>query len=66
MLAMLNHPYETQQNKSMNASVAVYAPKNKTYGFTESIDARVAIAAATQNVGYHALWFNVSWYLVCN
>ena len=36
----------------MNASVAAYAPKNKTYGFTDSINARVAIAAAVQIVGY--------------
>ena len=43
----------------MNASVTAYAPKNKTYGFTESIDARLAIAAATQIVGYNALWFNI-------
>ena len=59
MLAMLNHPYDTQKNESMNASVAAYAPKNKTYGFTESIDARVAIAAATQIVGYYTLWLNI-------
>ena len=56
MLAMLNHPYDTQKNENMNVSVAEYAPKNKTYGFTESIDASVAMPAATQIVGYYTLW----------
>ena len=59
MLEMLNHPYDTQKNESMNASVAAYAPKNKTYGFTDSINARVAIAAAVQIVGYVVLWTKI-------
>ena len=58
-LRMLSHPYTTQKNESMNTSVASFAPKNKTYSKTESLDARVAIAAGIQILGYENFWAEI-------
>ena len=43
----------------MNTSVSYYAPKNKTYSKTQSLDTRVAIAAGVQILGYLAFWMRV-------
>ena len=40
----------------MNNSVASFGPKGKTYGKTESLDTRVAIAAGVQILGYELFW----------
>ena len=56
MLKMLHHTWSTQKNKSLNKSVTCYAPKDRTYSKTNSLDTRVAIAGAIQVVGYYALW----------
>ena len=55
-IEMLCHPYDTQKNEAMNTSVASYAPKNKTYSLTDSLQCRVAIAAGVQILGYEKLW----------
>ena len=56
MLVQLQHNWDTQKNEAMNTSVSCYAPKNKTYSLTESLDTRVAIAAGVQILGYHDFW----------
>ena len=40
----------------MNNSVESIAPKGKTYGKTELLDTRVAIAAGVQILGYELFW----------
>ena len=59
MLQQLCHPWSTQKNEAMNNSVNAYAAKGKTYSLTTSLDTRVAIAAATQVLGYHQLWTQI-------
>ena len=53
---MLAHPFSTQTNEAMNKSVSAFAPKGKTFSKTESLDARVAIAAGCQILGYEHFW----------
>ena len=43
----------------MNNSVNAYAGNGKTYSLTTSLDTRVAIATATQVLGYHQLWSRI-------
>ena len=52
----LHHKYDTQKNEAMNQSVSSYAPKTKTYSKTNSLDARVALAAAIEVAGYRRVW----------
>jgi hypothetical protein len=54
----LHHKYDTQKNEAMNQSVSSYAPKTKTYSKTNSLDARVALAAAIEVAGYRRVWEN--------
>ena len=56
MLKMLNHNCSTQKNKSLNKGVTSYAPKDRTFSKTISLDARIAITGATQVCGYQELW----------
>ena len=56
MLKMLHHTWSTQKNESLNKSVTCYAPKDRTYSKTNSLDTRVAVAGAIQEVGYYSLW----------
>jgi len=56
MLEQLQHEWDTQKNEAMNTSVSAYAPKNKTYSMTQSLDTRVAIAAGVQILGYYQFW----------
>ena len=56
MLSMLQHNWSTQINEAMNNSVSSYAPKSRTYSTTDSLEARVNIAAATQVIGYEKFW----------
>ena len=45
------HDFDTQKNEAMNASIAKYAPKTKTYGMTISLTNRVMIARGINNKG---------------
>ena len=58
-LKILAHPFTTQTNEAMNKSVSTFAPKGKTLSKTESLDARVAIAAGCQILGYEYFWDQV-------
>ena len=53
------HPYETQLNKAVNASVNRYARKGRTYCSTMSLTNRVMIALETLNYGYFGYWSRV-------
>ena len=59
MLAQCIHEYDTQKNEGMNTCVAKYAPKNKTYCKSISLEARVKVAAGIYMVGYHYYWTEV-------
>ena len=43
----------------MNTSVSYYAPKNKTYSKTQSLNMHVAIAAGVQILRYLGFWRRV-------
>ena len=58
MLAQCVHEYDTQK-KGMNTCVAKYAPKNKTYCKSISLETRVKVAAGIYIVGYHFIWTEV-------
>ena len=59
MLAQCVHEYDTKKNEGMNTCVAKYAPKNKTYCKSISLEARVKVAAGIYTVGYHFLWTEI-------
>ena len=59
MLAQCVHEYDTQKNEGMNTCVAKYAPKNKTYCKSISLETRVKVAAGIYTVGYHFFWSEV-------
>ena len=59
MLAQCIHEYDTQKNEGINTCVAKYAPKNKTYCKSISLETRVKVAAGIYIVGYHFLWTEV-------
>ena len=45
-----------QKHEAMNHLVACYAPKGKTYSFTNSLNKRVTITGCIQIVGYLEFW----------
>ena len=45
------HPFDTQGNEAMNASISKYVPKTKTYGMTISLTNRVIVCAGISNLG---------------
>ena len=59
IMKMLHHDYDTQKNEALNNSVAAYAPKNKTFSLTNSLQCRVSIAAGVQILGYEDFWSQV-------
>ena len=53
------HPFDTQGNEAMNASISKYAPKTKTYGMTISLTNRVMVCAGINNLGAENYWNSV-------
>lgn len=51
-LLQIHHPYNTQQNESLNRAVAKQAPKNITYCKSMSLKGRVAFVVAVSGIGY--------------
>ena len=47
----MQHNWNTQKNEAMNTYVSFYAPKNKTYATTQSLDTHVEIAAGMHILG---------------
>ena len=48
------------ENEALNTSVAAFAPKGKTYSMTNSLLARVSIAAGVSIAGHEKFWKNVA------
>ena len=51
------HPYHTQMNESINLRITKYAPKNKHFGATTSLDTLIPIVIGIVNMG-HAIFYN--------
>ena len=54
-LIQLAHRWHTQRNEAMDQVVSTFAPKERTYSLTVSLDYRVALADSTQIVDYETL-----------
>ena len=50
------HNFNTQLNESINNRISKYAPKNKHFGATKSLDTRIASVIAVSNMGYGAFY----------
>ena len=55
-MEMLNHNKDTSLNEALNNSVMSFAPKNKCFSGTKSLEARVCIAMGVNIVGHHKFW----------
>jgi hypothetical protein len=58
-LAELTHGKDTNVNECLNQVIAWFAPKNKTYGGSYSLENRVSIAVGVFNKGYLAFFSNL-------
>ena len=58
-ITQCKHEFDTQVNEGMNTCVAKYAPKNRHYSKSISLEARVKVAAGIYNCGYHFFWTEV-------
>ena len=55
-MEMLNHKNDTSLNEALNNSVMSFAPKNKCFSGTKSLEARVCIAMGVNIVGHYKFW----------
>ena len=55
-LKMLWHEYDTNVNEAMNRSVSSFAPKDRTFCRTMSLETRISIAAGVQICGHYTFW----------
>jgi len=46
------HQNNTQMNESLNLRISKYAPKNKHFGASTSLDTRISTVVAVVNMGY--------------
>ena len=51
-MKMLDHDHDTSLNEALNNSVMSFAPKNKCFSGTKSLEARVCIAMGINIVGH--------------
>ena len=58
-IAQCKYKFDTQVNEGTNTCVAKYAPKNRQYSKSISLEARVKVAAGIYNCGYHFFWTDV-------
>ena len=58
-ITQCKHEFDTQVNEGMNTCVAKYAPKNRHYSKSISLEARMKITAGIYNCGYHFFWTEV-------
>ena len=56
-LKMLDHNKDTCLNEALNTSVAAFAPKNKCFSGTNSLEARVCMSAGI-NIDEHFLFWH--------
>ena len=52
MLLQLFHKHDSNLNESLNKSVMTYAPKERTYSLSMSLETRVKIVAGIQIIGH--------------
>lgn len=52
LLKMCHHEYDSQKNESLNTNVATYAPKNKTFCTTKSLEDRICLVVIFDSIGY--------------
>ena len=50
-MKMCHHPWDTQLNESLNQSISSYAPKNRNYSKSKSLENRVALVVGIHNLG---------------
>ena len=50
------HGFSTQMNECLNNMISYYAPKNKTYGMTMSLQNRIAVVTGVHNLGHQDFW----------
>ena len=55
-MEMLNHNKDTSLNEALNNSVMSFAPKNKCFSGSKSLEVRVCIAMGINIVGHHKFW----------
>jgi hypothetical protein len=55
----VHHVFETQMNESLNQSVSLLVPKNRTYSMTMSLTSRVKICCGVHLSGRAAYWAQV-------
>ena len=53
------HPWSTQLNEALNHIVAKYAPKDRTYSTTMSLQNRISIVVGIHNCGHLEFWTEV-------
>eukprot|EP00978_Attheya_sp_CCMP212_P028806 scaffold100531_cov56-Attheya_sp.AAC.2 len=58
-LIAIVHPYNTQRNESLNSLITWYAPKNRTYSCSMSLENRISIAVGVSILGYKLFWERV-------
>ena len=59
MLTQLYHHHDTNLNETLNRSAMNYAPKDRTYSLSMSLETRIKIVAAIQLVGHVVFWRQV-------
>lgn len=52
MLQMCHHEFDSQKNESLNTRIATYAPKNKTFSYTKSLEDRIDLVIIIDSIGY--------------
>jgi hypothetical protein len=50
-LLKIHHQMDSQKNEALNKSVTKYAPKDREYSKSKSLESRILIAGCTNNVG---------------
>jgi hypothetical protein len=58
-LSDVNHTFETQVNESLNQSVSLFVPKNRTYSMTMALASRVKICCGVHISGQNGYWSKV-------
>ena len=59
MLSMLWHTSDTNLNEAMNRSISSFAPKDRTFSRTMSLNTRVCIAVGVNILGHYEFWKKV-------
>ena len=58
-ITQCKHEFDRQVNEGMNTCVAKYAPKNRHYSKSISLEARVKVASGIYNCEYYFFWTEI-------